>query len=363
MAGTEESKDRAATGATGAEGAGGTIAAKWREADPARPALSAVVVTPARFASLRRTVDALARQTVADRIELVVVAPTREAAAEAEGYAAFHSVRIVPHGPIDNVDHAAAPGLLAGTGRIVSSIEDHAFPDPEWAERVLDAWDGDYAAVGTVVDNANPDSALSWTNILIAYGQWRPGTPEGEIAWVPAHNVSYRRDALQPYANRLPPLMGREGLLFREMMERGERFRFTGRARVTHINPSTLKATAALRFDAGRLYGARRASEGGWAPWKRGAYAALSPLIPLVRYKRMRAELFDGKQANVTERRFGPALLLGLVFDAAGQAMGYLSGAGGSAERLATFEMDRIQHLNARDRARFAPVEPTPGPA
>ena len=330
------------------------IADRWRDLPSGTPALSAVVVTPGTFAQIRRTVEALARQTVADRIELVVVAPDEESASGARDHDAFAKVTIVPHGPIDNVDHAAAPGLLAGTGLVVSSIEDHAFPDPEWAERVLDGWDGDFDAIGTVVDNANPSSKLSWTNILIAYGQWRPGTPDGEIAWVPAHNVSYRREALQPFSNRLPPLMGREGLLFREMMERGAKFRFVSKARVTHINPSTLKATAALRFDAGRLYGARRASEGGWAPWKRAAYAGLSPLIPLVRYKRMRQELFDGSQPNVTERRFGPALLLGLIFDGAGQAAGYLAGAGGSADRLATFEMDRIQHLNAGDRARFA---------
>nr|WP_281373797.1 glycosyltransferase [Parvularcula dongshanensis] len=319
--------------------------------------MSAVVVTPGTFASLRRTVEALARQTVADRIELVVVAPTREAVAEAEALGAFHSVTIVPQGEIANVDHAAAAGLIAGRGLVVSSIEDHAFPDPEWAERVLDAWDGPYDAIGTTVDNANPDSKLSWTNILIAYAAWAPGTPDGEIEAVPAHNVSYRREALTPYSNHLPSLMGREGHLFREMKERGAKFRFVSGARVTHLNPSSLKATAALRFDAGRLYGARRAADGRWPIWKRAAYAGLSPLIPAIRYRRLRQELFGPARPNVTERRFGPALLLGLAFDAAGQAAGYLAGAGGSAERLETFEMDRIQHLNPKDRARFAPVQ------
>ena len=45
-----------------------------------------------------------------------------------------------------------------------------------------------------------------------------------------------------------------------------------------------------------------------------------------------------------------PALLLGLAFDGAGQMAGYLFGAGRSPDKLAVFEMDRLQHLTARDR-------------
>lgn len=333
-----------------------TIAGRWRNITKESPAISVVVVAARSFASLRRTVDSISRQTIADRIELIVVAPETGAAEEARGYGQFHSVQIVAIGPIANVDHAAASGLLRARAEVASSIEDHAFPDPEWAERVLDAWDEDYDAVGTVVDNANPESPLSWMNILIAYQAWRPGTPAGEISLVPAHNVSYRRAALEPFSNNLPPLMGREGLLFKELKLRGGRFRFVPSARVTHVNPSTLKSSAALRFDAGRLYGARRANEGNWSALKRWAFAATSPLIPFIRYARMRTELFDGRQPNVTEKRLGAAVFLGLVFDAAGQGWGYAFGPGASAERLATFEMDRIQHLNKKDRERFAPA-------
>lgn len=324
----------------------------------APPDLSVVVVTAASYDSISRTVESLRRQTIAKNIELVVVAP--DSASVSDRLAAlsdFHSIRIVAAGPIDNVDHAAAPGLLAAAAEIVASIEDHAFPDSDWAERLLAGWaDPGCVAVGSTVFNANPRSALSWTNILIAYGQWRPGTPDGQIDWIASHNTSYRRAALVPFGNNLAPLMGREGLLLKELRARGGHFRFASKARVAHVNPSTLTATAALRFDAGRLYGARRAAEENWPVWKRFFYAALSPLIPFIRYRRMRLELFSDADPAVSERKYGWALFVGLIFDAAGQAAGYLADAGGAPRRLAVFEMDRLQHLTKHDRERFQPI-------
>lgn len=321
-------------------------------------AMSVVVVTPGGYESISRTVDALRRQTIADRLELVVVAPEREAvAARLADVRGFHSVRIVPLGPITNVDHAAAPGLLSACGEIVASIEDHAFPEPDWAERLLAEWtEPGCVAVGSSILNANPRSALSWTNMMIAYHQWAPGTPPGEIDWVPAHNISLRRSALLPLGNDLAKLMGREGLVLKELRRRGGRFRFAADARIAHVNPSTLRSTAALRFDAGRLYGARRAAGERWPVWKRSAYAALSPLIPFVRYRRMRTELFAPGRPAPTERRHGPALFAGLIFDAAGQAVGYLFGVGGSADRLAVFEINRLRHITRHDRRMFAPL-------
>ncbi len=322
------------------------------------PALSAVVVTAGDFSSLRRTVAALREQSVADRIELVIVAPDAAAlagAAESE-LAGFHSVARVEAGPISNVDHASAPGLLRASAPIVASIEDHAFPAPDWAEELLAVWreGGPWGAVGSAIVNANPGSGLSWTNMLIAYGQWRQDRRAGAIDWLPAHNVSMRRDLLDAHAGELAPLLGREGLLLRRILAEGHRFGFAPNARIRHVNPSTLGATALLRFDAGRLYGARRASEGGWGVGKRLVYIGGGPLIPLLRFKRLHAEQLGRRRPRDAAAGTAPALLLGLAFDAAGQMAGYAAGAGGAPDRLAVFEMDRTRHVTRRDRALLA---------
>ena len=72
----------------------------------ATPALSVVVVTPTTFAQVRRTVAHLRRQSVVDRIELVLVTPDERSVHDADPAetAPFAAVRVVPVGPIDNVD-------------------------------------------------------------------------------------------------------------------------------------------------------------------------------------------------------------------------------------------------------------------
>jgi hypothetical protein len=324
---------------------------------PSRPDLSVVVVTPERFANVRRTVRHLRSQTVRERIELVLMAPEEAALADraADELEGFHSVTIVPVGCIDNVDRAGASGLLRGRAPVVALIEDHAFPEPDWAERLLPAWArGPWAAVGSAILNANPATALSWSNLLIAYGPWDEARPAGEIEWVPAHNISLRRDLLEPYGPRLADKLGREGQLLQELAGAGHRFAFEPQARIRHVNPSSLASTAALRFDAGRLYAARRAEAENWSALKRTAYVIGGPLIPGLRFARLRRELFGGGRRRELVPRVYPGLMLGLVLDAAGQMAGYALGAGHAPQRLAVFEMDRWQHLSRRDRAALA---------
>ncbi len=317
------------------------------------PLMSIVTVSATGDRSIRRTIAALAAQTIADRLEVILVAPDETVAAHLgrlpEAFAAF---RIRAVGPVPDVDRAAAGAMPEATAPVIGSIEDHAFPDADWAEAVLTGFESeDVTMVGSAIVNANPRPGLSWSNILLAYSQWSEATPEGDIDWVSIHNGTFRRSALERFdpADYLD-WFNREGEIVRRMGEIG-RFRFVPGARIRHINPSSLGATARLRIDAGRLYAAGRAEAEGWSRGKRAVYAGLGPLIPAIRYLRMRRTIFG---PALPERRYGPAMLTGLVFDGLGQMAGFLAGPGGARARLATFEMDRLQHLDAGDRRVFA---------
>lgn len=339
---------------------------------PAPPALSVVVVCERGLAGMRRTVAALAAQTAAARIELLAVGPdnaTMDDAALSPGAAErLGAVRLIRRPQITNVDHDLVPGVAAATAPVVVLLEDHAFPHRDWAAKAIAAWEqapADVVAVGFGITNANPRSSFSWANMLLAYGRWMPHH-EGERGsaltathpptaaeptdWVAAHNVSLRRDALHGLGDRLAGLTGREGLFLRTLRDAGGAFRHARDARIAHVNPSTLRATAALRTDAGRLYGARRAQDDGWGPVRRGVYVLLSPLIAPLRFVRERQTHFGGGRRSALTPRVYPALAAALVFDALGQALGYASGAGGAPQRLATFEMDRGRHVTRRDR-------------
>jgi hypothetical protein len=320
------------------------------------PSMSVVVVTPNDFAQIRRTVSHLAEQDIAGELELVVVAPSEAALAdrhEAE-LARFATVLTVPVGPVSDVDRAAARGILAATAAVVAIVEDHAFVQPGWARAIVDAYcDGPWVAVGSVIDNANPRRGLSWANLLLGYSWWIASEQAGEIADVASHNGSYRRAAVAEFGDELADRMGRGGDLHdRLRADRGKMYLAAG-ARVAHVNPSRLTATARLRFHAGRLYGAQRAAGARWSPAKRLLYAVAAPLIPLVRLRRLHAEhLAAGRPHARLFPRILPGLLVALSLDAAGQAAGYLRGPGRAQAVLRVFEMERLQHVTASDRRR-----------
>jgi hypothetical protein len=326
------------------------------------PSLSVVVVAVHAFSQIRRAVRHLHEQDVAGEIELVLVAPSEAVLADrrAEEVDRFAAVQIVAVGPILNVDRAAAGGVQSATADVVAVIEDHAFAGPGWARAIIEAHAGSaWVAVGSVIENANPQSGLSWTNLMLGYGWWIDRDSAGEMQDVPSHNGSYRREALAAFGDTLPSRMERFGGLHDRLRAVGGRMYLAGDARVAHVNPSLLRPTARVRFHAGRLYATERAAGARWSIAKRLLYAAAFPLIPFVRLRRLVEDhLAAGRAHHHLFPRVIPALLAALFADAAGQAAGYLRGAGAARDVLAVFEMDRLQHLTAIDRRLFSEHPP-----
>lgn len=320
------------------------------EDDTPRPDLSVVLVASHSFDDIRRTARHVQQQTIADRIELVLVGPYEGALDDArpeelEGF--FDVVHVATGAPIDNVDKAAEPGIRAATAGYVGLVEDHAFPEPTWGEAVVRAFDepdGPWAAVGSTVANANPDSPLSWCNQLMAYGTWTEPVYRGPTNHVSRHNITFRKEVLDEYGDRLIDFLGRDGGLLQDIQRAGHRFFLEPAARVHHANPSLLASTVELRFKGGRIYAATRARMGGWSPTKRALYAAGSPAFPLLRYRQMHPKL------RTAGWRVLPALALGLALDAVGQAVGFAAGPGRAADDLAEFEFDRNRHMTPHDR-------------
>lgn len=53
-------------------------------------------------------------------------------------------------------------------------IEDHCYPEPQWAEALLVRHGAGYAVVGAEIGNGNPHSAISWCSYLLSLGAWAP---------------------------------------------------------------------------------------------------------------------------------------------------------------------------------------------
>ncbi|MCA1815659.1 MAG: glycosyltransferase [Acidobacteria bacterium] len=314
------------------------------------PAMSVVVVTPDRYATVRRTIKRLRAQKVCAQLELLLVAPSAEGLELDESEVrAFLRHKVVAVGHMNSTARARAAGVREATAPVVAFAEDHAFAAPGWAEALVERHRGDWAAVGPVMANANPRSLTSWANLLIEYSPWLAPAEGGECEHLPGHNCSYKRELLLRYGDRLEALMDAESILHWDLRARGYRLYLEPKARTFHQNFTARRPSLALRFNGGRLFASSRARA--WSPWRRVLFALASPLIPAVRTFRIARELLKPGRPRRLLPRLLPALVVGLAFDGAGEMAGYAFGAGRAMRKLSDMEFHRERFVAARDRA------------
>ena len=314
------------------------------------PALSVVLVTD-EFETVSRTVRYLGAQTIADRIELVLVA-AGDLEPDADATAAFHSTRLVRVGDIRSLSWARAPGIRAAAAPLVALGESHCFPEPEWAERFVAAHQNGWAAVGPAVVNANPGTAVSWVNLLLDYSPWLAPTSGGELPDLPGHNSSYRRDLLLEYGDRLESMLEAETIMHQDLRARGHRLYQEPTALAAHLNVTRTSSWIGERFQTGRRFASARSH--GWPVWRRLAYAAGSPLIPLVRARRI---LGDIRRIDASRHLGGRGFLLfafALAVSAVGELVGYVRGSGDSMYALSRIELHKERHVRPAERAELA---------
>jgi len=292
----------------------------------------------------------LGSQTIASRMEFILVAPAEEdftsALTELGGILSRQVIPIIQPGASEG--EAKAAGVIAAQAPLVAFIEDHSYPEHTCAETLMQAHgDGDYAAVGPVVRNANPRRGRSWGCFLAFYGAWLTAPPEGEVEHLPANQSCYRREVLLEYGPRLSEMLEAESVLHADLRARGRKLRLEPKARVYHLNYSRLAPAASEYYVASRVFAARRAK--GWPVVKRAIYTLGSPLLPLVRALRIVTEV---RRAAIRPRTFLSALaplLAILSAGAAGELLGYALGTGNAAERLMRFERQRDAAFSSAD--------------
>jgi hypothetical protein len=320
--------------------------------------LSVIALTPDRYETVRKTIRHLRAQTRCERMEIVLVAPSRAALAVDEGeLAAFGCWSIVEVGDLVSSAQARALGVRHARAPVVAFVEDHSYPAPGWLEALLRAHRDACAAVGPAIANGNPRTLVSWANLLIEYGPWLAPQASGPVEHLPGHNGSYKRDALVAYGEALATMLEAESVLHWDLRARGHVLRLEPAARTFHVNFSRWADSIPLRFQAGRLFGAARARR--WRPGRRLLYAAAAPLVPLVRLRRA---LRDARRTEHCPPpwRLVAALLALLAVDAVGELVGYLTGPGRAMARTSAYEFHRERYLAARDGARPAPASAPP---
>ena len=322
------------------------------------PAISVVVITRDSVESVRGLMSALRKQTAISQMEVVLVGPEGLSCgnedATFDGFACHQVVRVPQSGSLSQL---RAAGVRASRGSVIAFTEEQCFPQPRWAQTFVERHAESWAGVGPVFCNGNPGSALSWANFLIEYGPAAEPLSSGHAPLIAGHNSSYKREVLTQFGDELAGQLNAEPAMQLQLQAKGERFFNDSSAKCVHINVSLFRPSLGLRFHCGRLFAGHRRRD--WSIARRLAYTLAWPLIPWVRLQRTwRTTQRIGQTGRFW--RILPLLVLLLYFDAFGEAMGYLSDAGDSMQRLADIEIHRELYLRNVDREAYLALQSKP---
>jgi hypothetical protein len=290
--------------------------------------MSVVIVTHDDYHSIRLVMTYLATQTIAEFLEIAIGVPSCDRADVVEAdMEPFHSYQVVEVGPVIHRGRAAAKVIRFTTGPIVAIAENHAFPEPDWAEKLIGAYDrGPWAGICPAISVFNPQTQIGCADWLSTYGHWAAYDEALEIARLPHHNVTYRRKLLMRFDQELEELFDPEDALQVRLRAQGHRFLIEPAANIRHVSTSTWGLVAHASLQSGRLFAARRSTD--WSSIRKGIYALASPVFPFIQLFQLRANIARIRKKHFPIAALIPSLLCILCFRAVGEAVGYFCGGG-----------------------------------
>lgn len=316
------------------------------------PDLSVILVTPDSFETIRKTIRSLNAQTVRHRLEIVIVASSRRTLALIEEeIQEFHSVRVIELGAVETLAAPRAMAIQAASAPLVALGEDHAFPEPGWAEALIEAHRGPWAAVGPAFVNGNP-GLMSWMSLVLDYGRWLEPVASGVTDDVPGHNSSWKRALLLEYGPALERMMQAPTILHWDLQAKGHRLYLEAAAKVRHVNITRLSSFVLDHFYGARMFAAARARD--WRWFQRLFYVGATPVLMA---RTLRGWLGHIRRVGLDSELFPRAwllLLLSLVVWSLGAMTGYGLGMGKAEERALSYDARRGPHLSRRDRELLA---------
>jgi hypothetical protein len=287
------------------------------------PPLSVVVIAPGGVDTVREVVQGLNGQERVAGIEAVLAHPAGiPFPVEDFRTDPFLALRTYAYRPGRSRAVIKTECLPLTSSPVVAFLEDHVRPTPGWARALIDAHAEGWAAVGYAVDNANPESLLSWANLYMTYGPYiRAGSSEAKT--LSAENVSYKKDLIVQVGQVLASLMEHEYFLHEVLRSQGHRLYVSSQALIYHRNKATVFATATESFSVGKNFARSRSM--GWPVWKRMAYAGGSVLLPAIKGRRILRQINESGYNRLLPGLL-PPLAYALTVNAFAEMWAYLFG-------------------------------------
>lgn len=304
------------------------------------PQLSVVVVAHALSRDLLIFVDQLRAQSLAKHLELVIVTSFRDLSPDPAWCVDLASLQIVKEPNLRSMGQGKAAGVKAARAPLVVFSETHCRVTSDWAKALIEAHrEGEFAAVGPLVFNANPENVVSWGGFLVFYGPWMGHLSAKNMRHLPGNQSCYRREILMDCGRDLADILEAESLLHWDLTEKGYRLRLDPKVSVGHINPTRLYSLVQEHYLASRIFACLRTRHR--SAFKRFVYTIGSPLIPMIRLRRIFKEIREARLNTMILWKALMPTIINLCAGAAGEMAGYALGIGKTRQRLVLFEAVR----------------------
>ena len=314
------------------------------------PLMTVIITTVSGGGSMRVEIEHLKKQTVAADLEIIILGPPGAwPDGMEENLGGFYGHEIMDVDLDNGLYDAWVGAIKKARAPIVAFGENHAFPEPEWAEAVIEAHNGPWDGVGCVFKNANPGTANSWAQLYMTYGQYTEPITAGEVNDLPGHNGSYKRAALLEYGDRLGALLVRANILHMDLKRKGRRLYVEDRAAVSHVNVSKTPSIILDLFYNGWLYTAALADYKGLSRAGRLKGIIMEPPIIAKHFLgTLGCMRRAGKSKELLPRTL-PIITAGLVSHMAGKIWGYIAGHGNAQRYINAYEFDRYGYITRED--------------
>jgi len=226
------------------------------------PRISVIVPTRDRPQALARCLEALADQTVADTLEVIVVDDGSIAARDVREIVNLRRhARLVP-GAGAGPAAARNSGAQHARGAALCFTDDDCVPDEEWAERLAEALGrGADAAAGTTLSGGG---ALAEASEFVAHAP-AVAAGDGSMQFAPSNNLACKRTVFETirFDESYPTAAGEDREWCARLNAAGYVLRLEENARVVHHQDLTPGRFLRQQFRYGEgAYRFRRGSEG-----------------------------------------------------------------------------------------------------
>ena len=290
--------------------------------DAAPRTLSIIVVAYQSASTIGRCLEALVPQ-IGDAVEVLVVdSGTDDTAAIVARR--FPEVRLVKLDTQHSPGAARNVGIAAARGELIGFVDSDCIASPDWAARVLAAHRDPAPVIGGVIDLAPPRTTLGTALYVCEFNQWLPGAPPGPMRDIPTCCFSLKRRAVEQHGAFRAEGYSSDTAFNWKLARAGEPPLLDPSIRVAQMMTPTLAAFVRKQLMHGRAFARMRVEEERFSTARRLAFAALSPVLPLVLGLRLVRRVRERGQAGLPLARSAPLVFLGLCLWSAGELAGYL---------------------------------------